>query len=398
MKTQKIVLSVVVIATALFSSLYADEISDAEKAELAKQEAFRSGFTAIVGDLNNGLFDSFVQAVDRRALIDQIYGLRLIDQKVKKQFDERLAYTYDNMIKSGFANLMNKEERLEATLLGIESRGNLGRAVVRYDLPNFQFGYHEFDLRLDEKNRVAVLDWTDFYSGMKFSETIGRSLVMSAPSKPAMRKLLDFQNVSDRELFQFGELLKAARDRKLDRYLEIRDGLEPRFQRQRIVVESSVQIARKARKRRQMIAALAIMAEHYPAEPLYSLMLLDYYFPTRKYEEALRALQALSDRLAVKDAAMEARLSAAALVMGNAPDAVAYANAALELEPGLELAWWSALNARATSSDFAGSVEALQHLEAEFGHKLGSEALQKNPGFAPLLASDEFRTWLETRQ
>lgn len=395
MKTQKIVLSIVVFAAALFSPLYAEETSDAEKAELARQEAFRSGFTAIVSDLNSGVFDSFIQAVDRRVLIDQIYGLRLIDQKVKRQFNERLAYTYDDMLKSGF---VIPEEGLKATLLGLESRGDLGRAVVRYDLPDFQFGYHEFDLRLDAKNRVAVVDWTDFLSGMKFTESIGRSLVMSAPSKAAMRKLLDFQNVSDRELFQFGELLKAARDRRLDRYLEIRDGLEPRFQQQRIVVELSVQTARKARKRRQMIAALGVMAEHYPNEPLYSLMLLDLYFPSRKYEEAFQALQMLSDRLDVGDAAMQARLSAAALVMGNAQDAAVHANVALELEPGLELAWWSALNARAAASDFAGSVAALQRLETEFGHKLGPDALQKNPSFGPLLASDEFKGWLEKRQ
>lgn len=395
MKTQKIVLSIVVFAAVLFSPLHADETSDAEKAELAKQEAFRSGFTAIVSDLNHGLFDSFIQAVDRRALIDQIFGLRLIDQKVKKQFRERLAYTYDDMLKSGF---VVPEGGLKATLLGLESRGDLGRAVVRYDLPDFQFGYHEFDLRLDTKNRVVVVDWTDFLSGMKFTENIGRSLVMSAPSKAAMRKLLDFQNVNDRELFQFGELLKAARDRRLDRYLEIRDGLEPRFQQQRIVVELSVQIARKARKRRQMIAALGVMAEHYPNEPLYSLMLLDYYFPSRKYEEAFEALQMLSDRLGVNDAAMQARLSAAALVMGNPQDAATHADVALELEPGLELAWWSALNARAAASDFAGSVTALQRLETEFGHQLGPEALQKNQSFAPLLASDEFRGWLEKRQ
>lgn len=395
MKTQKIVLSIVVFAAALFSPLYAEETSDAEKAELARQEAFRSGFTAIVSDLNSGVFDSFIQAVDRRVLIDQIYGLRLIDQKVKRQFNERLAYTYDDMLKSGF---VIPEEGLKATLLGLESRGDLGRAVVRYDLPDFQFGYHEFDLRLDAKNRVAVVDWTDFLSGMKFTESIGRSLVMSAPGKAAMRKLLDFQNVSDRELFQFGELLKAARDRRLDRYLEIRDGLEPRFQQQRIVVELSVQTARKARKRRQMIAALGVMAEHYPNEPLYSLMLLDLYFPSRKYEEAFQALQMLSDRLDVGDAAMQARLSAAALVMGNAQDAAVHANVALELEPGLELAWWSALNARAAASDFAGSVAALQRLETEFGHKLGPDALQKNPSFGPLLASDEFKGWLEKRQ
>ena len=36
-------------------------------------------------------------------------------------------------------------------LLGLESSGDFGRAVVRVDLDNFQFNYLEFDLRLDSQ-------------------------------------------------------------------------------------------------------------------------------------------------------------------------------------------------------------------------------------------------------
>lgn len=376
------------------SPLQADEAQDAEKAELARKEAFRSSIEEIVNDLNNGSFDSFIKAIDQNDMVDRIFGLRLIDQKIKKQFNEKLEYSYEGMIKSGFAI---PEDGLKATLLGVESRGDRGRAVVRFDEPKFKFRYHEYELYLDKRGRVVIADWTDFLRGIAFSESIGRPLVMAAPSKPATRKLLDFQNVNERELFQFGELLKAARDRRLDRYLEIRDGMEPRFQRQRIVVETSVAVARQVRKRRQMVAGLKIMAEHFPDEPLYSLMLLDYYFPSRKYEEAYQALQQLADRLDVEDAAMDARLSATALVMGNAQDAAAFADRAIEREPGLELGWWSALNARAALSDFAGSVSALQQLESEFGHQLGPEALQKNPAYAQLLQSAEFSAWLESR-
>ncbi|MDH3614735.1 MAG: hypothetical protein OEU90_12750 [Gammaproteobacteria bacterium] len=395
MKIPKILLCLVMVATSLSSPSHADEVEDAEKAELAKQEAFRSGFEAIVDDLNYGSFDSFIAAIDQRHMVDRIFGLRLIDQKIKKRFNERLEYSYEGMITSAF---VVPEEGMKATLLGVESRGDLGRAVVRYDLPKQQFNYHEYDLRLDKRGRVEIVDWTDFLRGLTFSEGIGRSMVMGAPSVPAMRKLLDFSNVRESDLFQFGELLKAARDRRLDRYLEIRDAMEPRFQRQRIVVETSVQVAKQTRKRRQMIAALQIMAEHFPDDPLYSLMLLDYYFPSREYEKALQALQRLSDRLDFDDAAMEARLSAAALVMGNGQDAAAYAEMALAREPGLELAWWSALNARAAMADFAGCVDALRRLEADFGYELGPEALQKNPAYAQLLQSTEFEAWRASGQ
>ena len=393
MKSPRIISYLFLFATVMLSPVRADEREDAEKAERARQEAFRSKVEVIADDLNRSSLEGFIRSIDRGDMIDRIFGLRLIDQKVKKKFNENLEFSYEDMIASAFPI---PEDGLKATLLGVESRGDLGRAVIRFDYPDFEFAYHEYDLRLDENGRVIIVDWTDFLRGMKFSDSIGRSLVLAAPSKSALRKLLDFQNVSERELFQFGELMKAVRDRRLDRYLEIMEGLDQRFKRQRIVVESSVQVAREARKRRQMVAALAVMADYFPGEPLYSLMLLDHYFPSRKYKEAFQALQRLSDRLDFQDAAMDARMSAAALVLDQPQDASAYADKALEREPSLELAWWSALNARANLSDFAGSVEALQRLEGEFGYELGPEALGKNRSYAQLLDSTEYKSWRES--
>jgi len=393
MKSPRIISYLFLFAIVMLSPIRADEREDAAKAELARQEAFRSKLEVIADDLNHSSLNRLIGSIDRGDMIDRIFGLRLIDQKVKKSFNENLEFSYEDMIASAFPI---PEDGLKATLLGVESRGDLGRAVIRFDYPDFEFAYHEYDLRLDEKGRVIIVDWTNFLRGMKFSDGIGRSLVLAAPSKSALRKLLDFQNVSERELFQFGELMKAVRDRRLDRYLEIMGGLDQRFKRQRIVVESSVQVAREARKRRQMVAALAVMADYFPDEPLYSLMLLDHYFPSRKYNEAFQALQRLSERLDFQDAAMDARMSAAALVLEKPQEASAYADKALEREPGLELAWWSALNARASLSDFAGSVEALQRLEGEFGYELGPEALGKNRSYAQLLDSTEYKSWRES--
>ena len=375
------------------SPCWADDAEDAEKAEMRRQEAFRTGMETIVNDLHDSRYDTFLFAVDRQELIKRIYGLRLIDQRVKKQFNENLENTWEPLI---IRQLRESDDGLKVTLLGVESRGNRGRAVVRFDLPKFQFNYHEYELRLDADGRLFIVDWTDYLDGMSFSTNVGESMVKAAPSKPALRKLLDFKNPTERELFQFGELMKAARDRKLDRYLEIRDSMNERLQRQRIVVESTVQVARQVRKRRQMIAALVIMAEHFPDEPLYALMLLDYYFPAHKYDKALEALQRLSDRSGFPDAAMDARMSAAALVMDNPQEAAMYADRALQLEPGLELAWWSALNVRAKLSDFAGSVEALQRLEGDFEYALGPDALKKNAAYAQLLDSTEYKHWRES--
>jgi hypothetical protein len=368
---------------------------DAAAAEMERQAAFRAEFAGIVDDLNVGSFDKFIAAIDEEDLVGRIFGLRLIDQKVKKQFRDNLEYSFDGMIKSAFGD---SKDTVKAKLLGFESRGGRGRAVVRFDLPDLQFNYHEYQLRQDDRGHVIIVDWIDFLKGEQFTDGVGLTLVSAAPGKPAVRKLLDFQNVRERDVFQLTELLKAVRDRRLDRYYEILGGLDERLQSQRVVILMSVQLTKKVRNRRQMRSALTAMAQHYPEEPLYSLMLLDYYFPTRRYEAAFEALSRLDRRLGVEDAAMQARLSAAALVMGKTEDAVAHAEAALALENDLELVWWSLLRAHAASERYDDAVVALTALETRFGHSLGRDALQRDPGFSGLLGSEAYRTWLAARR
>jgi tetratricopeptide (TPR) repeat protein len=159
-----------------------------------------------------------------------------------------------------------------------------------------------------------------------------------------------------------------------------------------------VQLTKLGRNRRLIRSSLMQMAKYFPSDPLFSLMLLDYYVPTKKFDEALTALRATHARLGFDDAAMEARFSAITLALGQVADASAHAQRALELEPDLELAWWSALRARVAAEDHAGAVAALGKLEKDFGHTLGRAELERDKSFASLLASAEFGAWADGRQ
>ncbi len=391
-------LSLLTIATLLYRPmLLAQEVDQAEQraAELAMAETFRAGFQEIVDDLNSGSFERFTNAIDQPDMLQRIFALRLIDQRVKKQFRENFEFAVEPMVK---AVLASGDDGVKATLLGFDSRGEFGRATVRYELPKFQYNYHEYDLRLNKHGGVIIVDWTDFLQGEKFSDGLGETLIMAAPSDSAVRKLLDFKNVTPRHLFQMAQLLKAARDNDVDRYFEILEDLDERLQRQRIAVLTTVHLTKQVRKRRKLRTALIAVAKYFPEEPLYSLMLLDYYFPSRRYEEALQALLRLEKRLGVEDGAMKARLSAAALVAGNVQDASTFAGKAISLEPGLELGWWSALQASVVMSRFDIATESLAVLEKQFGRVLDPEALQKDKSFAGLLASPEYKAWLATRK
>ena len=272
------------------------------------------------------------------------------------------------------------------------------RAVVRFDLPDFQFNYQEYELRLDGKGRVFIVDWIDYLSGEKFSDGVGVQLISMNPGKPAVRKLLDFQGPTEQQIFQVTELLKASRDMQVDRYFDIVNDLDEELRSQRVVVLTSVQLCKATRNRRKLRTALIDVDKYFPDDPLYSLMLLDYYFPSRKYEQAMQALLSLQSHLGVQDSAMSARLSAASLVLGNAEDALSYAEQAIQVEPGLELGWWSALRARNAMRQYDKAVEALDELEKTFGYTLGPEAFEKDPSMADLLLSSEYESWFDSRE
>lgn len=388
--TLRALLSVVGLVLATVSFAQEDQLDAERQAELERQEIFRAGFEEIVADLNRNSFERFALAIDQEDMLERIFGLRLIDQKVQKGFREDFEQNLPNIIKAAFAPTGGS---IRAAWLGFGSKGNRGKAIVRYDLPDFQFNYHEYELRLDGKGRVVIVDWVDFLEGEKFSDGVGVMLISLSPGQPAVRKLLDFQGPSDQQTFQMIELLKASRDRQVDRYFEILDELDEQLRGQHLTVLTSVQLSRAMRNRRKLRTALIDVDKYFPEEPLFSLMLLDYYFPTRRYQDAMDALLRLQSRLRVEDSAMSARLSAASLVLGNNEDALAHAEVAVQMEPGLELGWWSALRSRVAMEQFAGAIEALEVLEKQFGYTLGVDAFDKDPAMAPLLRSEEYEAW-----
>ncbi len=363
--------------------------------EAAQREALETGIRAVVDSINAGSFERFAEAIDRDDMLDRIFGLRLIDQRVQKGFREQFDDTLERTLEIAVAQ--GQQTPVTAVLLEFASRGDRGRAVVRYQLENFQFAYHKYELTLNRRDELVIVDWLDFFWGERFSDAVGITLLAASPGKPAVRKLLDTRTATDSEIFELSEALKAIRDYNVPRYFEVVESMSEKLKGHRLVVLGGVQMTKRARARRQLRTALIALDKYYPDEPLYSNLLLDYYFPSRRYDDAKAALLRLNAELGVEDSVHEARMSAAELVLENTDAAAAHASRALELEPGLELAWWSALRARAALADYAGSVEALDRLSADFGHTLEREALARDRSLAGLVESPEFAAWIESR-
>jgi hypothetical protein len=368
------------------------EALEAEEQRLA--ELFRDDMATIVAGLNAGSFEALNRAIDDEDMLERIFGLRLIDGRIKRDFRQRMLDDdgFDDFIEAAYSD--EAADGIRATLLLVESRGRRGRAVVRFDLPYFQVNYIEYELEIRDDDRVTVVDWRDFMKGYRFTDRMGLMLVQAQPNNNAARKLVDFPTVTEAQVFQVVEALKAARDRNFERFFSIYDGFDEQLKAQRPILVAGLDAARTARKRREQRKLLVAIDRYLPEDPLFALPLLDYYFPARQYDRAWDALMRVKDTLRIDDAATSARLSSAALVRGQVDEANAYANDAVAKEPELELGWWSAFRARVAAGDYAAAVAALDVLHAEFGHDLNAESLGKDRALAPFVASPEFRDWL----
>lgn len=371
-----------------------EELDERELQEARLQQKFQDDMRKIVDDLNKGSFDRLVLAINENDMLDRFFGLRLIDPRQKREFREKMKErnNFPEFIEAAYKE--EAKDGIRAHLLLVESRGERGRAVVRFDMAHFQFNYIEYELRIGSWNKLNVVDWKDYFWGHQFSDRVGLSLVQEQPNKNAVRKLIDFSNVRERQVFQVMEVLKAARDYNFDRFFEIYDSLDVSLQRQRDVLVAGLDAARIARKRRSQRKLLMAVAEFYPNDPLFSLSLLDYYFPDKQFEKAHDALIRVKNTLRIDDAVTKARLSSTTLVMGQLEDAIALADQATEQEPQLELGWWAALRARVAAEDYVKAIVALEQLQSQFGHSLDAEALAKDPSLERFSRSDEYKTWL----
>ena len=155
-----------------------DELEERERREAEMQAAFAAQMTEVVADLNEGSFRDLSQAIDRDDFIERIFNLRLIDPKIRRDFRDQMKkepQQFEDFIASLFS--VETKDGYSAKLLLVESRGDRGRAVVRFDLPYFQVNYQDYDLRLRGNDKLVVVDWKDYLWGYDATDRVALQLI-----------------------------------------------------------------------------------------------------------------------------------------------------------------------------------------------------------------------------
>ena len=360
----------------------------------ADADTARMQLESIMQGLNDNSFSRFHSATNEKVLTARIFDGRLIGADAKRAFTQDFDGSIERMFAASFPE--SKSDIL-ATIVDFQMRGNEGRAVVRYAASGYRYSYHVYELELDAKGRISIVDWIDYYQGERFSVEAGLALVMAMPSKPATRNLMDNKTISDRDAFQVGELFKAVRDQNRARFFQIYDDLDATLHREKVIVRLHLQVALRARDKARTESALQDLVQAFPDDALQSLRLVEFYIPMRRYQDAIDALVLLEEGLGITDGALASLKAMAALADGNAADAETFANQAAKAEPTLEVAWWSLLRAHTAAENYAGATEAMTRLEDDFGLTLDGQKLARDRFLKVLADKPEFLAWRSSR-
>lgn len=363
---------------------------------MAQQDGgeYRERFESVVKGLNGNSFKAFHEAVSRPALGERILAGRIIADPVRQGLERDFANTIQSMYTASFPR---GGKDITGSVVAFDVSGQAGRAVVRFDAGGYRYSYHVYELALGDGGRVAIVDWQDYYAGSLFSDLAGDTLAMAMPSKPAVRQMIRSTELSEAQAFQVGELFKAVRDQRADRYFQIHDDLDDTVRRDPLVVRTTARMAILVNDRERYEQAMSTVEAQLGMDPLYSLNLAVWHIGAKRFEDAIVELDRLAGALGAADGVIETFRATAAMALGEFERAEQYALAATTTEPGLEVGWWSLLRVRTAAGHYAAATEALTRLEDDFGQRLTPEKLDQDRFLRVLTDKQEYLDWRASR-
>ena len=364
---------------------------------LAQEDAARAGFQEILDDLNDNDTDSFTSAFPQREMMNRIMAYYPIDPQVIGQVNAQFEESVLGWFMSAFPNTNGKD--IIGTIVDFEMTDGSGYAVVRFKLPNYNYQYIRFDLSLDRRERIVINDWINFMFGHRVSVMVAQNLVAWNPSEMALHALVPGVEINGSDLFMLREAVKAFRENDHERVFEIVDDMRPHIRDHPYIVSIRLSSARATFNLDRYAAAVNRRLAINPNDGLFALMVTEYFMQVQEFGRALQAMEVFLDGLGFDDGAALSRMSALALADGQDEAAVGFARRATESEPSLKLGWWSLLRAFARQDDHDGAVEALTHLEDDFGERIDGSKLRRDRfrAFTRLADSQAFKDWRASR-
>ena len=357
---------------------------------LSAGRAFEQKIESIIDQMNDGSSQPFSDAVDVDALLSRVFDGLDVGERLKASFSQKIRRGQKQL---GENILRRIPEGSYAKVLEVRQDGDDAIALVRYDFGNSRFAYYEYELAEDESGAIRIVDWLDYLDGYQYSAALRLSVVSFEPTAASVRGLVPEHQGSDEEYARFAAVISAYRDKDYQKFYNESAKLSRRLRQTRFMHLLTSLVSRMTRDRNLYNDAFRALSSNFGDDPTVVFTLLSYYYSKRDNDAVMQSLRLLQDEFGVRDAALLSLMSQTAMNLRNADEAAILADEAISIEPGLEIAYWMAINAHVSLKHHSFAVMTAKSLEDQFGKSIERERFENNSMYANFVKSPQFKQW-----
>jgi tetratricopeptide (TPR) repeat protein len=363
--------------------------TDTQDATFSNKEYEDAG-RKIVSALRSGNGEAFSSAIHKKKLLDRTFEGMSQDTDTIRKVRAGLDSALD---KVGSIMTRNLGQNTRLTFIRSRSINDEKHALVRIDMKERGINYLDFILGHDESGAIKILDWHNYAKGQLYTNSLRQALVLMLPhDKTLLGRLLGTSKVNRKTVRGFSELAQLSREGKFDQWLKKYNTLPENMKYSRIMLISRVLITSAMGAEDQYRTALRDVNTYIGDDPTLSLLLIDHYFYEGDYEATHKALNRLN-KYTGGDAAIDFLHANIYFTEKNYPESIKYAQLATQQDPSFEDSYWTLLNASIHEKKYQLAVNALKHLESEFGYVFDPEELSHQEGYDEFVKSSTFARW-----
>jgi tetratricopeptide (TPR) repeat protein len=279
-------------------------------------------------------------------------------------------------------------------LLRVHDVAGERRALFRM-ISGSGFNYHDLSLAQGRDDATKVVDIYIFLAGEHFSAIVRRGALpaLAEAKKSFLGKMLGSESDFMANLDDIQKMQALAAQGKHKEALAECLKLPASLQKDRNILVQRVTYAAKVGATAYN-AAVADYRKWHPESPALQLMLLDYHFYRKEFDEALACIDGL-DKTVGGDSYLDFMRANLHYSAGRTEEARATALKAVEREPTLIQPYWSLLTLSVEAKDFAETARLLTIVEEGFPVRF--DALEEAEPYAEFVKSPEYEKWLAAR-
>ncbi len=348
----------------------------------------------LVDALNKGDTKALESLVDVHAFVGRLVpGLRK-DPEVELYLESGFLGDTLRGILESYCKGMNGAHG-SAKLLQIKMHAGQAHVRIRLDQGTLGLTYLEFVAEQRPEGEFRVVNWLELDENRALDEKLGpvARLAADLDDQASQHKLFSTKRfgsgVADR-IKQVGVMRSQG---AYSQSLEAMNQLPPMLADTLAMLEMRAKDARRANDMNEYYSALSAIALKYGSDPSLGLTLADYYVRNNEVRKAIAGVSSLEDRIGV-DGGIYLMRAHILLEGKDYGESVTNARKAIDLEPGLQGAWYCLAKSYVQLKSYSQAVATYQSMQARFHTSFTRNSFIGDPAFSGFGQSAAFEKWL----